>query len=116
MSIEVTTSSYWTGMPTFEYKMIINGVGIFLTKEDFAELIEKLDVKISENLKQALAAKQKYDANVEKVQELRKDIIKVFWNNDGEDDDWFIRKEVKDIDEEKLIEVLEKYNRFLGFE
>lgn len=32
------------------------------------------------------------------------------------DGDWFIRKEGKDINEEKLIEVLEKYNLFFGFE
>ncbi len=114
--VEVTTGSWIGGMPTFDYKININGIAISLTKDDFLALTKSMDKTISENLEKALEAKEKYDNNVKKVQELRKDIINVFWNNDGDGDDWFIRKEVKDINEEKLIEVLEKYNRFFGFE
>jgi hypothetical protein len=114
--IEVTTGTWLGGMPTFDYKIKINGIAISLTKDDFLALTKSIDKTISENLQKALEVKEKYDNNVKKVQELRKDIINVFWRNDGDGDDWFIRKEVKDIDEDKLVEVLEKYNRFLGFE
>lgn len=115
--IQVTTSTWIGGMPTFDYKININGISISLTKDDFLALTKSMDKTISENLQKALEVKEKYDNNVKKVQELRKDIINIFWNNnEDEDDEWFIRKEVKDINQEKLIEVLEKYNRFLGFE
>ncbi len=116
MSVEITTGTWISGMPTFDYKIHINGIAISLKKDDFLALTESIDKTISENLQKALEVKEKYDNNVKKVQELRKDIIKVFWNNEGDDDDWFIRKEAKDVNEEKLIEVLEKYNRFFGFE
>ena len=116
MSVEITTGTWIGGMPTFDYKIHINGIAISIQKEDFLQLTKSLDEEISKNLEKALEVKEKYDNNVKKVQELRKDIIKVFWNNEGDDDDWFIRKEAKDINEEKLIEVLEKYNRFFGFE
>lgn len=116
MSVEITTGTWIGGMPTFDYKIHINGIAISIQKEDFLQLTKSLDEEISKNLEKAIEVKEKYDNNVKKVQELRKDIIKVFWNNVGDDDDWFIRKEAKDINEEKLIEVLEKYNRFFGFE
>jgi hypothetical protein len=116
MSVEITTGTWIGGMPTFDYKIHINGIAISIQKEDFLQLTKSLDEEISKNLEKALEVKEKYDNNVKKVQELRKDIIKVFWNNEGDDDDWFIRKEAKDVNEEKLIEVLEKYNRFFGFE
>lgn len=116
MSIEITTGTWIGGMPTFDYKIHINGIAISIQKEDFLQLTKSLDEEISKNLEKALEVKEKYDNNVKKVQELRKDIIKVFWNNEGDDADWFIRKEAKDINEEKLIEVLERYNRFFGFE
>ena len=116
MSVEITTGTWIGGMPTFDYTIHINGIAISIQKEDFLQLTKSLDEEISKNLEKALEVKEKYDNNVKKVQELRKDIIKVFWNNEGDDDDWFIRKEAKDINEEKLIEVLEKYNRFFGFE
>ena len=116
MSVEITTGTWIGGMPTFDYKIHINGIAISIQKEDFLQLTKSLDEEISKNLEKALEVKEKYDNNVKKVQELRKDIIKVFWNNEGNDDDWFIRKEAKDVNEEKLIEVLEKYNRFFGFE
>lgn len=116
MSVEITTGTWIDGMPTFDYKIHINAIAISIQKEDFLQLTKSLDEEISKNLEKALEVKEKYDNNVKKVQELRKDIIKVFWNNEGDDDDWFIRKEAKDVNEEKLIEVLEKYNRFFGFE
>jgi hypothetical protein len=116
MSVEITTGTWIGGMPTFDYKIHINGIAISIQKEDFLQLTRSLDEEISKNLEKALEVKEKYDNNVKKVQELRKDIINVFWNNEGDDDDWFIRKEAKDVNEEKLIEVLEKYNRFFGFE
>ncbi len=116
MSVEITTGTWISGMPTFDYKIHINGIAISIQKEDFLQLTKSLDEEISKNLEEALEVKEKYDNNVKKVRELRKDIIKVFWNNEGDDDDWFIRKQAKNVNEEKLIEVLEKYNRFLGFE
>jgi len=114
--VKVTTETWLGGMPTFDYKIRINGIAISLTKDDFLSLTKSMDKTISENLQKALEVKEKYDNNVKKVQELRKDIINVFWHNDGDEDDWYIRKKVKDINEDKLIEVLEKYNRFFGFE
>jgi hypothetical protein len=116
MAVKITTGSWIGGMPTLDYTIHINGVAISIQKEDFLQLTKSLNEEISNNLEKALDVKEKYHNNVKKVQELRKDIIKIFWNNEGEDDDWFTRKEAKDVNEEKLIKVLEKYNRFFGFE
>ena len=114
--VEVTTGTWLGGMPTFDYKIKINGIAISLTKDDFLALTKSMDRTIADNLQKALEIKEKHDNNIEKLRELRKEIINVFWDNDGDGDDWFIRKEVKDINEDKLVEVLEKHNRFFGFE
>ena len=115
MAVKIYSSFNPGGMPTLEYSININGISIGIKKEDFISLTEELSQKISEDLKKATEVREKYWENVKKLQELRLDIISVFWDGDP-NDDFVFRKTVNEIDQEKLFEVLEKYNRFLGFE
>lgn len=115
--IKITQSRYLNGMPDMDYSIDVNGIRISLKKEDFKELIEKLSDTLKEDYNKATQVKEKYDKNVKQVQELRRDLISVFWSGDQDDlDSFFFRREVKEIDQEKLWQTLEKYNRFLGFE
>ena len=115
MSVKIYSSFNMGGMPTLEYSININGISIGIKKEDFDSLVKELGTSISEDLEKAKSVKESYWKNVEKLQELRKEIISFFW--DGEpDDDYLFKKESKEIDQEKLFEILEKHNRFLGFE
>ena len=115
MSVRINSSFNPGGMPTLEYSIIINGIAISLKKEDFNSLVTKLGKEISNDLKKATEVKEKFWSNVKKLQELRKDIISVFWEG-MEGDEYFLKRSLNEIDEDKLFEVLEKYNRFLGFE
>ena len=115
MAVKIYTGFNMGGMPTLEYSISINGVSININKEDFNSLTEELSQNISKDLKKAIEVREKYWSNVKKLQELRRDIIAVFWDG-GDDDDYFFRREVKEIDQEKLFAVLEKHNNFLGFE
>lgn len=117
MSVKIYSGFNPGGMPSLEYSININGVSISTSKKDFDSLVEKLGKHISDDLKKAREVREKYWANIEKLRELRRDIISIFWDGDQDDmDGYFFKKEVKEIDQEKLFEILEKYNRFLGFE
>lgn len=115
--IKITESRYLNGMPNMDYSIDVNGIRISLKKEDFKELTEKLSNTLKEDYNKATQLKEKYDKNVKQVQELRRDLISVFWSGDPTQfDGLFFKREVKEIDQEKLWQTLEKYNRFLGFE
>ncbi len=115
--IKISSSTYLSGMPNMDYSIDINGIRIGLKKEDFNELIEKLNQTLKEDYNKASKVKTDYDQNVKKIRELRRDLIAVFWSGDQDDFDcFFFKREVKEIDQEKLWKILSKYNRFLGFE
>ena len=117
MSVKITESRYLNGMPNLDYSITINGVRISLTKEDFAELTKEIGEAVSRDYLKAKEVKDKYDFNIEKIQELRKDIISVFWDGDQDDfDSMFFKKTVDEIDQDRLFDVLKKHNNFLGFE
>lgn len=115
--IKITESRYLNGMPNMDYAIDVNGIRISLKKEDFKELTEKLSETLKDDYQKATTIKEKYDKNVKQIQELRRDLIGIFWSGDQDDlDSFFFKREVKEIDQEKLWQTLEKYNRFLGFE
>ena len=116
MAVKIYSSFNTGGMPTLEYSIAINGVSINLSKEDFEALTNELGHEISKDLKKAEEVNEKYWNNVKKLQELRRDIISIFWDGGEDLDDYLFRKTVKEIEQEKLFETLEKYNKFLGFE
>lgn len=113
--VEIRTGHYIGGSPTLKYTIEINGVSISLSDEDFTSLCTELGETLKEDREKALTASEKQNNNIKKVQELRKDIINIFWEGE-EDSDYYIRRPLKEIDENNLVDVLGKYNRFLGFE
>lgn len=117
MSIRIYGSNYLNGMPVLDYKIEINGVTIGVNKKDFTMLLGALSKELREDYQKALAVKRKHDNNIEKLRELRRDIIDIFWSGDQDEmDTIFFRREVSEIDQEKLWDTLEKYNKLLGFE
>ncbi|RWX03383.1 hypothetical protein [Flavobacterium cerinum] len=117
MSVEITTSSYWGGMPAMDYAIHINGIRIQLKTVDFQNLLTAMSDRLAEDYEKVLKVKKQHDNNIDKLKELRKDLIKLFYEGDTEDMyELFIRRDIKDIDDNKLSEVLEKHSKFLGFE
>ena len=117
MSVKIYGGTYLGGMPVMDYSIQINGVRVSMTSDDFNELVNQLSEKLSDDLKQAIEVKTKYLKNVKQIQELRKDIISVFFDGDVEDmDSFFFKKDCKEIDQQKLSNILDKHNKFLGFE
>jgi hypothetical protein len=114
MSVQITTGFYLSGMPTFEYSMIVNDVAILLRKEDFDAMVQQLSSKISEDYQKAIEVAYKYDQKVAKMQEFKTDILPIFYDGDI-GGDFFFKREPKEIDDKKLTEILEKYETFFGF-
>lgn len=115
--IKISESTSLNGMPNMDYAININGIRISLKKEDFKELTEKISDKLKKDYDKVTLIKQKYDKNVSQVQELRHDLISIFWSGDQNSiETIFFKREVKEINQEKLWQTLEKYNRFLEFE
>lgn len=115
MSVKINTGIYISGMPTFDYSIIINGVSILLKKEDFEALTKELRGQIMEDYKNAIETFNKYEKKVSVIQDLRKDLLPIFYTNEGDGDDYFFRKSANEVDDKKLCDVLEKYERFFGF-
>jgi hypothetical protein len=115
MSVKINTGIYISGMPTFEYSIVINGVSILLTKEDFKSMTNELGGQIKEDYKNAIETFNKYEKRVSVIQDLKNDLLPIFYSNEGDGDDYFFRKSANEVDDKKLSEVLEKYERFFGF-
>ena len=115
MSVKIYRSHHLDGMPTLEYSIVINGVRIQISEADFKELTNELGSKIASDYAEAKQVYAKWSTNIDKLQELRKDIINIFWDGHS-DEDYFFRKTIDEIDQEKLFDVLEKHSKFLGFE
>jgi hypothetical protein len=115
--IKITQDTYLNGLPTMGYSIHINGIKIVLKKDDFVELVDKLSETLKEDYQKVADIKQKYDKTVNKVREFKRDIIDIFWRGDQEDmNSMFYRRDIQEIDQKKLWETLEKYDRFLGLE
>lgn len=115
MSVKITESFYINGMPNMDYSIDINGVIIGLKKDDFKELIEKLDEKLKIDYQKASEVKEKYDKNIRNMRQLKREIIEIFWDGNQEDSDsMFFRRKISEIDQEKLWKTLEKYDELLG--
>jgi hypothetical protein len=115
MSVKINTGIYISGMPTFDYSIVINGVSILLKKEDFEALTKELGGQIMDDYKNAIETFNKYEKRVSVIQDLRKDLLPIFYSNEGDGDDYFFRKSANEVDDKKLCDVLEKYERFFGF-
>ena len=115
MSVEISSGNHIGGMPAFDHKIVINGVTIGLSREDFQELTLKIDERIGEDYKKAVAHYEKWNKGLNVARDFKKELTKLFWDYEDEDD-WLIRKEPKDIDHDKLSDILDKYSNFLGIE
>lgn len=117
MSVIIYNSHYIDGSPTLDYKISINGVKIGLSKEDFADLVQELGSTIADDYKKMLQVSERDNKRHQKTQQLRKDLINVFWDGDVDDmNDFFVKRDIKEIDQERLWKILEDNNRFFGFE
>ena len=74
MSVEITTGTWIGGMPTFDYKIHINGIAISIQKEDFLQLTKSLDEEISNNLEKALEVKEKYEQAKAEKKRIQKEL------------------------------------------
>lgn len=116
MSVEITTENWVSGMPTLDYKIHINGVVIALQEEQFMQLVSKLREEIGSDLEKALQVKKEFNKDVEKLREFREEILEIFYGDLGTEGDLLFKRKLKDIDEKRLAELLDKYDGFLGIE
>jgi len=115
MSVEIKEGHYLGGMPAFDHRIEINGVTIGLSREDFAELADKIDKKVGEDYAKALQIYNKWSRGLDTARELKKDITELFWHVE-EDSDYLFKKAAKEINIDDISNVLEKYKNFLGLE
>lgn len=104
------------GMPAMDGATINFGsIAITLNKADYAELAAAIGDKAASDLNAAQRVYDKHWERVKATSALVKDIRDLLYDG-GEDDDFFVRRELKEIDEKKLDSILEQNSRLLGFE
>ena len=94
---------------------ISNGVSVHLYKKQYDELCNLLCSDLKEEFEASQRRLTKANETREQCFNLTKEIREIFY--DCEDGcDYAIRREARQIDDEKLYAVLEKYSKLLGFE
>lgn len=92
---------------------ITDGVSIHLYKQEYEELIRLLIPKMEQEIKTAYLIQDKA-MNVRKdCWNFIKEIRGLFY--DDSDEEFCIRKSIDELEENQIIEVLEKYKKLLGF-
>lgn len=115
--VKITKSTRFDGLSNMDYAIDVNGIRISLEKETFEELVEKISESLKEDYAKVVKAKKKYDERIDMVQAFRKELISIFWDRDQEGfDSLFFKRELNEIDQEKLWNVLEANNKFFGFQ
>lgn len=92
---------------------IADGVSIHLYKCEYDEFIKLLLPDMEQEIKNAYALQHRAMENRQKCWEMVKEIRELFY--DCSDEGFCVRKSLDEIDEKKLVEVLEKYHKLLGF-
>lgn len=92
---------------------IAEGVSIHLYKCEYDELVKLLLAEMEQEIKNACIIQHRAIKQRQECWEMVKEIRGLFY--DCHDDELCIRKSLDEIEENKLVEVLEKYHKLLGF-
>lgn len=92
---------------------ISDGVSIHLYKEEYNELIQLLLPSMEQEIKDAYAIQEKAMIQRRECWDLLKEIREHFY--DCSDGEFCLRKDLIDVNENKLFETLDKFSRLLGF-
>lgn len=92
---------------------IADGVSIHLYKCEYDELIKLLLPTMEQEIKNAYSLQHKAMKQHQECWEMVKDIRELFY--ECSDEEFCIRKSLDEIEEKKIVEVLEKYHKLLGF-
>lgn len=92
---------------------IADGVSIHLYKCEYDELIRLLLPDMEQEIKNAYSLQRRAMKQRQECWEMVKAIRELFY--DCSDEEFCIRKSMDEIEEDKLVEVLEKYRKLLGF-
>ena len=92
---------------------ISDGVSIHLYKCEYDELIRLLLPDMEQEIKNAYSLQHRAMEQRQECWEMTKEIRELFYY--CSDEEFCIRKSLDEIEESKLVEVLEKYHKLLGF-
>lgn len=92
---------------------IADGVSIHLYRCEYDELIKLLLPDMEQEIKNAYSLQHRAMEMRKECWEITKEIRELFY--DCSDEEYCIRKSVDEVEEDKLVEVLEKYHKLLGF-
>ncbi|UBD75695.1 hypothetical protein K6V26_04955 [Parabacteroides goldsteinii] len=90
-----------------------DGVSIHLYKQEYDELVRLLIPEMEQEIKTAYLIQYKAMNERKDCWNFIKEIRGLFY--DDSDGEFCIRKSVDELDEDRIIEVLEKYKKLLGF-
>lgn len=92
---------------------IAEGVSIHLYRCEYDELIKLLLPDMEQEIKNAYSLQHKAMEQRMECWNLVKEIRELFY--ECSDEEYCIRKSLDEIEDKKLVEVLEKYHKLLGF-
>lgn len=92
---------------------IADGVSIHLYKREYEELVKILLPDMEQEIKNAYSLQHKAMKQRQECWEMIKEVRELFYH--CSDEEFCIRKSMDEIKEDKLVEVLEKYHKLLGF-
>lgn len=92
---------------------IADGVSIHLYKCEYDELIKLLLPDMEQEIKNAYSLQHKAMEQRQECWEMVNEIRELFY--EYPDEEFCIRKSLDEIEEKKVVEVLEKYHKLLGF-
>lgn len=106
-------STHFSGMPDIKVQKInIDALSIEMDHELFLELVSALDKSISEKYEKALKVYDNYWKRIERTDKLIKEIRTIFYEGDV----WFVKRDIKDIDDNALISLLDANVNLLGMQ
>ena len=92
---------------------ITDGVSIHLYKSEYDELIKLLLPDMEQEIKNAYSLQHKAMEIRQECWEMVNEIRELFYH--CSDEEYCIRKSMKEIEEDELVKVLEKHGKLLGF-
>lgn len=112
--IKITSGQYLNGMSDQDETSLDfgNGVIIQLNAERFLELANAINAKGAKDIEAAQKADKIFFERSKKFGELIKEALDFFYDTSSED--YAVRRETKEIDPEKLNELLDRYSTLLG--
>lgn len=91
---------------------ITEGVALHLTRDEYARFVSKLEPQLDKQVIDFIARNDKADKKMKTCRDFALEIRELFYDLEG---DWGIVKDIKDIDVDKLEDVLFKYSEQMGF-